>query len=63
MREVPAGQVLVVYREAETPSQADVAWCQASGLFQRIAAYRSFVVFRRVGWEPGQDVSIRRPGG
>ena len=48
MRDVPPGEVLVVYREAETPSQADVAWCDSSQLFSRIAAYPSFVVYRRL---------------
>jgi 4-amino-4-deoxy-L-arabinose transferase-like glycosyltransferase len=49
MKLVPPGEVLVVYREAETPSQADIAWCDASHLFARIAEFPSLVVYRRLG--------------
>ena len=49
MQQVPAGQVLVLYRNAEAPSQSDVAWCEASGLFKKVAEYPSLVVYRRRG--------------
>lgn len=48
MEQVPPGEVLVVYREAEAPSQADTAWCDASHLFARVAEYPSLVVYRRL---------------
>jgi 4-amino-4-deoxy-L-arabinose transferase-like glycosyltransferase len=48
MESVPAGEVLVVYREAENPSQSDIAWCDSSHLFARIASYPSLVAYRRL---------------
>jgi 4-amino-4-deoxy-L-arabinose transferase-like glycosyltransferase len=46
---VPPGEVLVVYKHAEAPSQADIAWCDASHLFARIAEFPSLVIYRRLG--------------
>jgi len=48
MESVPAGEVLVVYRDAENPSQSDIAWCDSSHLFARIASYPSLVAYRRL---------------
>lgn len=48
MAQIPAGEVLIVYREAEAPSQSDIDWVDASGKFARIATYPTFVIYRRV---------------
>lgn len=48
MELIPPGEVLVVYREAEDPSQSDVAWIEASHKFIRLREYSSLVIFRRV---------------
>ena len=48
MKQIPPGEVLVVYKEAEAPSQSDVAWCDASPLFTRMADFPSLVVYRRL---------------
>ena len=48
MSHVPPGDVLVVYKEAEAPSQSDTAWCDTSHLFARIGDFPSLVVYRRL---------------
>ncbi|UWZ85438.1 glycosyltransferase family 39 protein [Occallatibacter riparius] len=49
MKKVPPGDVLIVYREAENPSQSDIAWVDASGRFKRIVEYPSLVIYCSVG--------------
>ena len=49
MTEVPSGQVLIVYREAEDVSQSDVAWVGANPNFKRMRDYKSLVIFRSLG--------------
>jgi hypothetical protein len=49
MKKVPAGDVLIVYREAEDQSQSDIAWVDASGRFKRIGEYPSLVIYQSVG--------------
>jgi 4-amino-4-deoxy-L-arabinose transferase-like glycosyltransferase len=46
MEQVPSGDVLVVYREAEDASQSDIAWVEATGKFKRIGKYPSLVIYR-----------------
>lgn len=48
MAEIPPGEVLIVYREAEEPSQSDIAWVDANPKFRRIGDYPSFAIFRSV---------------
>ena len=48
MQQIPPGEVLIVYREAEESSQSDIAWVDANPKFQRIRDYPSFVIFRSV---------------
>ena len=48
MAEIPPGEVLIVYREAEEPSQSDIAWVDANPKFKRIGDYPSFAIFRSV---------------
>jgi len=48
MEQIPPGEVLIVYREAETPSQSDIAWVDANRKFKRMGGYPSFVIFRSV---------------
>jgi hypothetical protein len=52
MKQVPAGDVLIVYREAEDASQSDIAWVDASGRFRRIGEYPSLVIYRSLGAGP-----------
>ncbi len=49
MKQVPPGDVLIVYREAEDSSQSDTAWVDASRMFKRIGEYPSLVVYQSVG--------------
>jgi hypothetical protein len=46
MQQIPPGQVLIVYREAEDSSQSDIAWAAANPKFQRLRDYPSFTIFR-----------------
>ncbi len=46
MEQVPRGDVLVVYREAEDAAQSDTAWVDATGKFKRIGEYPSLVIYR-----------------
>jgi len=48
MQQIPPGEVLIVYREAEDSSQSDIAWAAANPRFQRLHDYPSFVIFRSV---------------
>jgi 4-amino-4-deoxy-L-arabinose transferase-like glycosyltransferase len=47
MEQVPSGDVLIVYREAEDASQSDMAWVDATRKFKRIGEYPSLVIYRR----------------
>ena len=47
MAQIPPGEVLIIYREAEAASQSDIAWVDGSGRFTRIATYSTFVIYRR----------------
>ncbi len=46
MEQVPPGDVLIVYREAEDASQSDIAWVEATRKFKRIGEYPSLVIYR-----------------
>ncbi|HEY3705598.1 MAG TPA: glycosyltransferase family 39 protein [Terracidiphilus sp.] len=46
LTQIPPGQVLIVYREAEDKSQSDLARVDANSTFTRIAEYPSFVIYR-----------------
>jgi hypothetical protein len=48
MELIPPGEVLVVYRVAEDPSQSDLVWLDGSHKFIRLREYPSLVIFRRV---------------
>jgi len=46
MEQIPPGQVLIVYRQAEDPSQSDIPWAAANPRFQFLRDYPSLVIFR-----------------
>lgn len=48
MEQIPPGEVLIVYREAETSSQSDIAWVDANRKFERMRDYPSFVIYRSI---------------
>jgi 4-amino-4-deoxy-L-arabinose transferase-like glycosyltransferase len=48
MEQIPSGEVLIVYREAEESSQSDIAWVDAHRKFRRMRDFPSFVIFRSV---------------
>jgi hypothetical protein len=48
MDQIPPGQVLIVYRQAEAPSQSDIGWVDASPKFRRLAEYPSLVMYRSI---------------
>jgi len=48
MEQIPLGGVLIVYREAEAPSQSDIAWVNANPKFQRLREFPSLVIYRSV---------------
>jgi 4-amino-4-deoxy-L-arabinose transferase-like glycosyltransferase len=46
MEQLPPGDVLIVYREAEDAAQSNIAWVDATGKFKRIGEYPSLVIYR-----------------
>ena len=48
LEQIPPGEVLIVYREAEDASQSDIAWVDASRKFKRIGEYPTLVINRSV---------------
>jgi hypothetical protein len=58
MDHIPPGQILIVYRQAEDPSQSDIPWAAANPKFQRLRDYPSFVIFRCLAPPPKE---LERP--
>jgi hypothetical protein len=62
MNKIPKGDVLIVYREAEDPTETDIPWVDRNPKFQRIREFKSFVIFQSLSDQPSLAKSAGKSG-